>query len=75
MQGPDLGNANLAASAPDAVDVLLHRLVSATEWALLPQFGGAEHADDHNNWSRYREVESFRFTALMLMDTWWCAGS
>ena len=27
-------------------------------WVLLrpPRFGGAEHADDHSNWSRYREV-------------------
>ena len=32
--------------------------VAPRKWALLrpPRFGGAEHADDHNNWSRYRDV-------------------
>ena len=35
-------------------------------WALLrlPRFGGANHANDHDNWSRYREVGLFQVHAI-----------
>ena len=42
----------------DAVDGSSTGARAPRKWVLLrpPQFGGAKHADDHDNWSRYREV-------------------
>jgi hypothetical protein len=50
--------ASSAMSPNDAVDGSFTGARAPWKWALLrpPRFGGAEHADDHNNRSRYREV-------------------
>ena len=41
-------------------------------WALLrlPRFGGANHANGHDNRSRHRQIGLSRCTALMLRASW-----
>jgi hypothetical protein len=45
-------------SAPDAVDGSSTGTEVPSMWALLmlPRFGGANHADGHDNWPRHRKV-------------------
>ncbi len=54
--------------AIDAVDGSSTRHVSATNVGAdkAPQFGGAKHADGHDNWSRYR-IGDMRLTHRIVL--------